>query len=103
MSWIDMPRGVLAGGAFFLFLCVRGVLLWLVIPIACCTWLVTLGLRPMFRQPHLTLGKVVGWADLNLSAAIAQVLLRPLGHKVPFTPWAEVNNVKHRVGLADPC
>src|SRR5260370_34433607 len=99
---MGVGRRVVGGGGWFCFLCVRGVLLWVVIRIACCTWLVTLGLSPMFRGRHLTLGKVVGWADLNLSAAIAQVLLRPLGHKVPFTPWAEVNNVKHRVGLADP-
>ena len=97
-----MSRKALAAGALFLFLCVRGILLWLVIPIAFCAWLVMLLSRPMSRQPHLALGKVVGWADLNLSAAISQALLRPLGHGIPFAPWADVDKVKHSVDWADP-
>lgn len=97
-----MPRRVLEGGAIFLLLCVRGILLWLVVPIACCMWLVMLFVRPMLGQPNVSLGKVIGWADLNLIAAIAQPLLRPFERSVPFTPWTEVSKVNHRVRLGDP-
>ena len=97
-----MTRRVLEAAVLFSFLCIRGILLWLVIPIACVAWLVLLFLRPIFRQPYLKLGKVIGWADLNLSATIAQPLLRPLGRRIAFTPWADVDKVKHRVDLADP-
>jgi hypothetical protein len=93
---------VLAAAAALLFLCLRGILLWLVIPIACCVWLVILVARLILSKPYLALGKIVGWADLNLSAVLGQVLLRPLGHRLPFTPWSQVNQVSHRVRLADP-
>ena len=97
-----MTTKLLVAGAYFLFLCIRGILLWVVIPIAFCAWLMMLLLRPMFRKPYLPIGKLVGWAGLNLRAAIAQALLRPLGYRIRFTPWADLHHVKHRVNWADP-
>ena len=93
---------VFAAGATLLFLCLRGILLWLVIPIACCVWLVILVARLILHKPYLAVGKIVGWADLNLSAVLGQVLLRHLGHRLPFISWSQVNQVNHRVHLVDP-
>jgi hypothetical protein len=86
----------------FVFFCVRGILLWLVIPAAICLWLAALPARALSRHPYLQLRKVLGWADLNVSAAIGQVLLRPVGGNVAFVPWSEIDEVQHRVGWLDP-
>ena len=86
----------------FLFLCVRGILLWIVIPAAFCLWLRALPGRALLGQRYVRLGQMIGWADLNVSAAIGLVLLRPVGGSVAFVPWSQVDAVQHRVGWLDP-
>jgi len=44
----------------------RGVLLWLVVPVATCVWVMLAVLR---RRPA-GLGQFLGWVDLNLIAAL---------------------------------
>jgi hypothetical protein len=86
----------------FMFFCVRGILLWIVVPAAICVWLLVLPGRAAFRRPYLRAGKVIGWADLNVSAILAQILLRPVGGPVAFVPWSQIDAVQHRVSWIDP-
>jgi hypothetical protein len=80
----------------------QGWLLWLVIPIALLGWLVTSPIRLILGKPYITAGKLIGWADMNLTAAIGQVLVRPFGQRSDFTPWSKVLTVEHRVSIIDP-
>jgi hypothetical protein len=88
--------------ALFVLLVVRGGLLWLVIPIAFLSWLVISPMRLTLGKPYITAGKLIGWADLNLTAAIGQVFVRPFGQTSDFTPWSKVLTVEHRVSIIDP-
>jgi len=88
--------------ALFVLLVVRGWLLWLVIPIAFLGWLVMSSIRMTLGKPYITPGKLIGWADMNLTAAIGQVLARPFGRRSDFTPWSRVLSVGHRVSIIDP-
>jgi hypothetical protein len=65
-----------------LFFCVRGILLWIVLPTSILLWLAVLPARAVLGHRYLPLRKLFGWADLNVSAAIAQVVLRPVGGHV---------------------
>jgi hypothetical protein len=97
------PVGRVEAVAWIALLCVRGVLLWLVVPLAFCFWLLLLTpVRAILRRKYLSVGQVIGWFDLNLIAAIAQILIRPFGRQVPFTPWLAMSSVEHRVSLIDP-
>jgi len=53
-----------------LLLLVRGVLLRLVVPLATVTRLL---LRPAMQRRAVGLGSFIGWADLNLIAALQRV------------------------------
>ena len=88
--------------ALFVLLVVRGWLLWLVIPITFLVWLVMSSIRLTLRKPYITPGKLIGWADMNLTAAIGQMLVRPFGQRSDFTPWSKVLSVEHRVSIVDP-
>jgi hypothetical protein len=88
--------------ALFVLLVVRGWLLWLVIPIAFLGWLVMSPIRLTLGKPYITPGKLIGWADMNLTAAIGQVLVRPFGQRSDFTPWSKVQSVEHQVSIIDP-
>jgi hypothetical protein len=76
---------------------VRGVLLWLLVPLAVIAWPIALVVSPG-RKP--TLGAFIGWADLNLIAALQRVLLARNAPR--WTPLREAASVTHRVGLLDP-
>lgn len=84
-----------ANGLAFLF--VRGVLLWLLVPLAVIVWPVALVVSPG-RKP--TLGAFVGWADLNLIAALQRVLRAR--NALRWIPLKEAASVTHRVGVLDP-
>jgi len=88
--------------ALFVLLVVRGWLLWLVIPITFLVWLVMSSIRLTLRKPYITPGKLIGWADMNVTAAIGQMLVRPFGQRSDFTPWSKVLSVEHRVSIVDP-
>lgn len=85
-----------AGG--LLLLTARGLLLWLVIPVATLGWLVSQ--LASNREP---LGQVLGWADLNLIASLQRVLPGFLvASRQPFVPWRDVRTVTHRIRILDP-
>jgi len=94
--------GGLEAIALLVLLIVRAFLLWLVISIAFLVWLVLSPIRLTLRKPYITPGQLIGWADMNLSAAIGQVLVRPFGRGSDFTPWSRVLSVVHRVSIIDP-
>jgi hypothetical protein len=89
--------------AVLVMLLFRGVLLWLVVPLAALVGVVVKPYRRMMGRPVKT-GQVIGWADLNLVALLERGVLRPLfSDPQPFVPWAEVAQVTHRVNfLLDP-
>ena len=77
----------------------RGVLLWVVIPLAFCAWIpAAFWLRPR----GIGFGQFLGWADLNLVALLGRVILRPLFHSPPpWVPAREMPQVTHRVTALD--
>jgi hypothetical protein len=97
----DMPSPqapLVAAGVTLLLL--RGVLLWVLIPVATCVWMI---IRTVGRHRQLGLGQFLGWADLNLAAGLQRTALRPLfASPARWTAWSEVGNVTHRVRLFDP-
>jgi len=79
-----------------LMLVVRGVLLWVVIPLSDVWWLLTEPARVANGKPHVGLAETIGWANLNLVAVLT------LGRLTPFTSWSRVSEVEHRISLIDP-
>lgn len=95
-----LKKGVmgLVGGLGFVL--ARGVLLWITLPLATLGWLVA---YPMWRRRDVSLGKLLGWADLNLIAALQKALFRPFFEVTrAFIPLREAGSVDHRVRFADP-
>lgn len=82
--------------ALLIMLLVRGVLLWIVVPVAAVWWLIAIPVDAIVRKPYVGLGQTIGWADLNLIALLT------LGHSAPFVSWSQASKVKHRVSIIDP-
>jgi hypothetical protein len=79
---------------------VRGVLLWLVVPLVVVVWLLT---WPVWHRQQVSLRQLLGWADLNLIAALQRSILRSLVQRpLRRTPRSELPNVRHRIRLGDP-
>jgi hypothetical protein len=79
-----------------LLLIIRGVLLWLVIPVGTLIWIVSL---QGFGPNKLGLGAFLGWIDNNLVFALERGPLRPLFPEptVLWIPASERSRVTHRV------
>ena len=79
---------------------VRGVLLWMVVPLATIGWLL---LWPGMRRRRVSLASFLGWADLNLIAALQRGMFW-LVTKNPaaWVRWRELPNVTHRLRAIDP-
>jgi hypothetical protein len=72
-------------------LTVRGALLWVLLIVA-----------PL-RKRGVSLGKFLGWLDLNLISAIQRSLARPFfDAAIPWTPLSAAAGVTHRIRLIDP-
>lgn len=83
-----------------LLLLIRGLLLWLVIPIGVLWWL---GTWPRWRRRSVGIGQLLGWIDLNLIAAIERTVLRPLVRQPRgWTPLAALSATVHRIRVIDP-
>ena len=77
-------------------LIVRGIALWLVVP------LMVLAFPVIALRRRAGLGQALGWADLNLGAALQRCF--PKGAfktRLDFVPLREMNTVTHRIGIAD--
>ena len=91
-------RAPLVSGLVLLSL--RGVLLWIVVPIGSLSWV---AFWPLMRRNRIGLAQFIGWVDLNLVAGLQRSILRPLvRHALPWTPVAALPGVTHRVGWIDP-
>ena len=83
-----------------LLLAIRGVLLWIMIPLGIVAWGVTM---PWQLKQEISLGQFLGWADNNLTVILERSALRPL-FPVQTHPWISarnISNVKHRIGKLD--
>jgi hypothetical protein len=81
-------------------LVIRGLLLWLVVPLAVICWL---PLRFALRRRGATFGRYLGWVDLNLVACLERSVLKPImRNPAKWVPVAEMPRVTHRVRLLDP-
>lgn len=95
---LTKPMG--AGWAMLVMFLVRGLALWVVVPVFALTWLLAL---PLFLSKEIPLGALLGWGDPNLIALIQRVLLRPwMYHLIEWTPPSRMADVTHRVRWFDP-
>src|SRR5258708_39351616 len=86
--------------AFLALLFVRGVLLWLVIPLATIGWACA---YPYFHHRRVILGQFLGWIDLNLVAFLERSILRTLfSSPLPWVRASAMVQVTHRISLLDP-
>jgi hypothetical protein len=94
------PKGFRGVVALISLLLVRGILLWVVVPVALIFWL---ALWPVLRFHRVRLGQFLGWIDLNLVALIERTILRPMvPAPFPWTPARALPNITHRIGPFDP-
>lgn len=86
--------------AWLVLLGIRGVLLWLVVPLSFLVWLIGGFWLWSDRAP---LGRFMGWIDSNLVFSLERTILRPVfpepTHK--WVPFASVSTVTHRIGHLD--
>lgn len=76
-------------------LTIRGLLLWLVVPLTLLLWLV---ISLALRRRGISLGQFLGWLDLNLISAIQRTLGDSLcDAPIPWTPLASASTLKHRI------
>ena len=79
---------------------IRGVLLWLVVPLSLIAWPC---LWPILRRHNIRLAQFLGWVDLNLISAIEHSILRPLiGVPLPWSSARELPTITHRIGISAP-
>jgi hypothetical protein len=84
----------------FLFLCVRGLLLWIVVPVAALAWMVG---WPYWHHKRVGISQMLGWADLNLAAGLMRTIFRPVVQDpLRWCPLDEAGTVTHRVGFTAP-
>ena len=81
-------------------LILRGILLWIVIPLGFLAWVI---LTPWLHARRVTLGQFLGWDDNNLVAALERSVLRPLFRQPPqpWIPARDIERVQHRIGKLD--
>lgn len=86
-----------AGG--LVLLAVRGLLLWVVVPLGVVAW----PLVVLSRRRAVRLGQFLGWLDLNLTSAIQRTIARPFFEApLPWTPFDAAAGLTHRIRLLDP-
>lgn len=85
--------------ALFTLLLIRGLALWVVVPVGVLLWIVALPLSLMKRIP---LGALLGWIDLNLLALIQRALRPWMHHLGRWVPVSQIRKVEHRIRWFDP-
>ena len=88
-----------SGFGWLVFLMIRGLLLWLMVPASTVGWL--LAFLPLHRR-RVSLGQFLGWVDLNFAALLTRSVLRPLFRSPPpWVPLRALPQVVHRIDLLD--
>ncbi|GAA1822512.1 hypothetical protein [Agromyces salentinus] len=99
----NATREALGDVAALALLVLRGLLLWILIPLGFVLWLVIFG-----WSARVGLGTFLGWLDLNLTAALQRALGLPVRGKgskrsAEFVPMRLMQSVKHRIHIVrDP-
>ncbi len=72
-----------------LLLPLRGILLWVVIPVAIVVFPILVVIQEVRRRQYPSLRKHLSWADTVLVVTLMRTVLRPLAPSVPsYPPWA---------------
>lgn len=83
-----------------LFLCARGLLLWIVVPVTAIVWVMG---WPYWHHKQVGIGALLGWADLNLCVTLMRTIFRPfVRFPRDWLSLGEAQDVTHRVGFRDP-
>jgi hypothetical protein len=97
MSGAAFSRRFIGG---LVLLTVRGLLLWVLVPLGVLVWPFVVVLS---RKRRVRLGQFLGWLDLNLTSALQRTVVRPFfDAPIPWTPFDEVAGLTHRIRLLDP-
>ena len=86
--------------ASLVLLIVRGIFLWVVVPLGCIAWVIV---SPWLHKRGVAIGQFLGWIDINLIALIQRSLLRPFIRDAaqPWVPAKKIYEVVHRIGRLD--
>jgi hypothetical protein len=88
---------LVVGGSMLLL--IRGVLLWLVVPLAVLLWVILAG---QLRRRGVGLGRFLGWVDLNLIAFLQRTALRPFfAEPIQWISPRGMSTVTHRLRWLD--
>ena len=91
-------RNSILGGV--LILLARGLLLWVVVPVATLAWMVAF---PWLHRRGVRFLQYLGWIDLNLIAFLQRFVFRPLVRwPIDFVSAREMSLVVHRLRAIDP-
>ena len=89
------------GIGFFLMLCIRGVALWVLWPLAFLVWLVRLPYAAV-RDRMLRLGQVAGWFDRNFVALMEATIIRPFTPEPSeFVSWSDASTIDRGPSFLD--
>jgi hypothetical protein len=92
------PRPGIVGSVLLLVL--RGVLLWVVVPLTFVVWLLAIA----WTIPrHISLGHMLGWVDINFTMILIRGPLRPFFREAPmdWIPLRDMAGVRHRIQFFD--
>ena len=86
--------------ASLVLLIVRGILLWVVVPLGCIAWVIV---SPWLHKRGVAIGQFLGWVDIHLIALIQRSLLRPFIRDTAqsWVPAKKIHEVVHRIGKLD--
>lgn len=90
----------IATSTAIVLLTVRGILLWVVLPLGFVAWLLVFGWLRRVGLPRF-----LGWLDLNLVAGLQRSVFRPwITHPtIDAVPISRIRDVEHRVSVVlDP-
>lgn len=84
-----MSRIELNPVAVFVWLMLRGIYLWAVLPIAAVCGFCA---HRYLTRHDASVGQIVGWLDMNIMAAIFHTVFRPLRNSVQV-PWIPIRSL----------
>ena len=82
------------------FLTIRGILLWLIVPLGALIWVLTL---QQLRETRVSLGAFLGWIDNNVAFVLVRGPFEPVfpTTRIAWIPTSKRSTVVHRIGVGD--